>query len=181
MRPALLLALVVCTGCTAMQAQLPGHAFGAGAAGGSEQVQGEQTLVAAFDDQGALKQRFPQAELVGRYGDVAIWRVETTPARWRELAGLGRYSPVFGAGQGQLRALPGGVVVRLAPALTGAKADEWFRARQLSAKPLSGLPDTYLVDTPAGLAALELSKQLGASPDVVAAEPNWWHAYSKRQ
>lgn len=180
MKPAVLLALALCIGCSPMQAQPPGHAAVAHAAA-QEPAQGEQTLVAAFNDRGALRQRYPEAELVGRYGEVAIWRLDLTPAGWRELAAIGNYSPVFGAEQGQMRALPGGVVVRLVPALKGAKAEEWFRAKSLSAKPLSGLPDTYLVATPAGLAALELSKQLDASPDVVKAEPNWWQAYSTRK
>lgn len=182
MRPAILAALALLAGCSAMQAQHPGFASEAsGAAAAQEQAHGEQNLVAAFNDRGALKKHYAEAELVATYGEVTIWRVEVTPARWRELASLGRYSPVFGAEQGQLRALPGGVVVRLAPTLSGPKAEEWFRGRRLSARPLAALPDTYMVDTPAGLAAMELAKQLGALPGVVDAVPNWWEAYSLRK
>ncbi|GAB3546634.1 hypothetical protein GCM10027343_24710 [Noviherbaspirillum agri] len=182
MRTVLLGAIVFLAGCTPMQAQPPGSAGGVrGDAVSQESLQGEQGLVAAFSDQGRLKQLHPQAELLGTYGEVTIWRVLLTPQQWSELAALGRYSPVFGEGQGRWRALPGGVIVRLAPSLQGQKADEWFRSRQLSAKPLSTLPGTYVVDTPPGVAALELSRQLGALPDVVRAEPNWWREYSLRK
>lgn len=182
MRVAMLGAVVLLAGCSAMYVQPPGHAGeGRAAAASQEPARDERKLVAAFNDQGALKQQYPHAELVGTYGEVTIWRVALTPSEWNGLAALGRYSPVFGEDQGQLRALPGGVIVRLAPALQGEKADAWFRTRRLSVRPLSALPGTYVVETPPGLAALELSKQLGASPDVVQAEPNWWREYSLRK
>lgn len=183
MKPAILLvAPVLLAACSAMQAQHPaGTSEVPGAPAVRENAQGEQKLVAAFNDRGTLKKHYPAAELVGTYGEVTIWRVRITPARWNELAALGKYSPVFGEEQGQLRALPGGVIVRLVPALSGQKADDWFRARRLSATPLSALPGTYKVDTPAGLAALEVSKQLGALPEVVEAVPDWWQAYSLRK
>jgi len=179
---AMLGAVLLLVSCSAMHAQQHGPAgVGRVDAISQDPAKGEHKLVAAFNDQGRLKQQHPQAELVGTYGEVTIWRVALTPAQWNDLAVLGRYSPVFGEEQGRLRALPGGVIVRLAPALQGRKANEWFRSRQLSAKPLSTLPGTYVVETPPGLAALELSKQLGTSPEVVQAEPNWWREYSLRK
>lgn len=181
MRVAIFGAVVLLASCSAMHAQPPSPAGERRDATASRQPsRAEQELVAAFNDHGALKQRHPHAELAGTYGEVTIWRVALTPSQWNELTSLGRYSPVFGE-EGQLRALPGGVVVRLAPALHGEKADEWFRVRQLSARPLSPLPGTYVVETPPGLAALELAKQLGTSPDVIQAEPNWWREYSLRK
>jgi hypothetical protein len=182
MKPAIVAAMVVLAGCTVKQPQSSGTAVESPTMRpAQEQGQTVQDLIAAFNDQGALKKHYPQAELVATYGEVTIWRLALAPAQWNSLAALGRYSPVFGEKQGQMRALPGGVIVRLAPALRGEKADEWFRARHLAAKPLSSLPGTYVVDTPPGLAAVDLSKQLGTAPDVLHAEPNWWENYSLRK
>lgn len=180
MRVAILAAAALLTSCSAMQPPQPRHAGDVrGTAVAQEAERPVPDLVAAFDDGKALRNRYPQAELIASYGEVTIWRVALTAQQREGLPALGRYSPVFGAGQGQWRALPGGVIVRLA--LKGKQAEDWFRARNLSFRPLAALPGTYVVDTPPGLAALETSRRLRALSEVVHAEPDWWQAYSLRK
>lgn len=93
-------------------------------------------------------------------------------------------SPVFvdPASPGQVRALPGGVIVTLRhpPAGNDAAAREEEGRRQIAAAGLQALrpigPDArrWLVATPPGMPALELANRLHASSDFDSAEPNWW-------
>lgn len=93
-------------------------------------------------------------------------------------------SPVFvdPAAPGQVRALPGGVIVTLRhpPAGNDALAREKAGRRQIAAAGLQALrpigPDArrWLVASPAGLPALELANRLHASDDFESAQPNWW-------
>lgn len=93
-------------------------------------------------------------------------------------------SPVFvdpGA-PGQVRALPGGVIVTLKrpPAGNDAAQREADGRRQLAAAGLQPLrpigPDArrWLVGSPAGMPALELANRLHDSGDFESAAPNWW-------
>lgn len=93
-------------------------------------------------------------------------------------------SPVFvdPAAPGQVRALPGGVIVALRhpPAGNDARAREEEGRRLIAAAGLQALrpigPDArrWLVASPAGQPALELANRLHASTDFESAEPNWW-------
>lgn len=93
-------------------------------------------------------------------------------------------SPVFvdPASPGQVRALPGGVIVALRhpPAGNDALAREAEGRRQIAAAGLHALrpigPDArrWLVASPAGMPALELANRLHASSDFESATPNWW-------
>ncbi len=93
-------------------------------------------------------------------------------------------SPVFvdPASPGQVRALPGGVIVTLRhpPAGNDALRREEEGRRRIAAAGLQALrpigPDArrWLVASPAGLPALELANRLHAGNDFESAEPNWW-------
>lgn len=93
-------------------------------------------------------------------------------------------SPVFvdPASPGQVRALPGGVIVALRhpPAGNDVRAREEEGRRQIAAAGLQALrpigPDArrWLVASPPGMPALELANRLHASTDFESAEPNWW-------
>jgi len=88
-------------------------------------------------------------------------------------------SPVFADSPrgGNLRALPGGVVVTFAPAKNENQAKRWASdhgvelQRRLVETPENSV---WLVKTVAGLESLNITSRLDASSDVVSAEPNWW-------
>lgn len=103
---------------------------------------------------------------------------KTAPAR---PAGL---SPVFvdPDAPGNVRALPGGVIVALRqpPAGNDAATREAEARRQLAAAGVRALrsigPDArrWLVASPPGMPALELANRLHDSGDFESAAPNWW-------
>ena len=82
-------------------------------------------------------------------------------------------SPVLRDESGRARALPGGVIVTFAPGTDDAAAVALLAlhgatvSRRLSAS-------AWLVEAPAGLAALELANRLAATGAFVGAQPNWW-------
>jgi hypothetical protein len=82
-------------------------------------------------------------------------------------------SPVFRDDAGRLRALPGGVLVVLRAPLPEADARALIaRAGATPSRALS--PTLWVVEAPAGLAALDLANRLHASGAFAAAQPNWW-------
>lgn len=82
-------------------------------------------------------------------------------------------SPVLRDESGRARALPGGVLVVLAAALDDASVQAVLaRYGVAAARRVDGL--TWLVDSPAGLASLELANRLARSGEFASAQPNWW-------
>jgi len=82
-------------------------------------------------------------------------------------------SPVLRDDNGQLRALPGGVLVILKAPLQTASARALFA--QAGVTPSRQLTDTlWLIESPAGLASLEMANRLHASGLFASAQPNWW-------
>ena len=82
-------------------------------------------------------------------------------------------SPVLRDESGRARALPGGVVVTFAgPADEQAARELLARHGATAARPLPS--GAWLVESPAGLASLELANRLAASGAFASAQPNWW-------
>ncbi len=82
-------------------------------------------------------------------------------------------SPVLRDESGRARALPGGVVVTFAAAPDDAAARALLAAHGATAvRPLSAR--AWLVESPAGLASLELANRLAATGAFAGAQPNWW-------
>jgi hypothetical protein len=97
--------------------------------------------------------------------------------------GINTQSPVFKdqASGTRTRALPGGVIVVLSNVADEATA----RAQLLSdgLKPVRALgsqANTWLVESPPGLAALELANRLHESRRYVSVSPNWWQERSRK-
>lgn len=93
-------------------------------------------------------------------------------------------SPVFkdAPGSGAVtRALPGGVIVVLPRDMPEAQARQWLQAEGLTPiRALGAQTDTWLIDAPAGLPALELANKLFESGKVKTATPNWWQSRAKK-
>jgi hypothetical protein len=88
-------------------------------------------------------------------------------------------SPVFRDDTGQLRALPGGVLVVLRAPLTEADARALIaRAGATPARALS--PTLWIVEGPAGLGSLEMANRLHVSGLFSSASPNWWIERNKK-
>ena len=76
-------------------------------------------------------------------------------------------------GGGTLRALPGGVIVKLRSGFTQQDAEDWADTNNLTIKRQISR-DTWLIASPPGSACMDLSNNLQDNPDVIEAKPNWW-------
>jgi hypothetical protein len=93
-------------------------------------------------------------------------------------------SPVFrdsAQGEGQLRALPGGVLLRFR-AHQGPADRQALAAKHglMMAREIGGSGRVWLVATPAGLASLDLANRLHESGDFESASPNWWQFRARK-
>jgi hypothetical protein len=88
---------------------------------------------------------------------------------------LDQVSPVLRDESGQLRALPGGVLVVL-PAPMDERAGRALIVESggVPARALS--PTLWVVEAPVGLPALEVANRLHASGRFASVQPNWWVA-----
>ena len=97
--------------------------------------------------------------------------IQPGPSGAAGLSALG--SPVLRDDTGQLRALPGGVLVILKSPLDSRAAQTLFKQAGVTAS--RQLTETlWLVESPAGLASLEMANRLHASGLFASAQPNWW-------
>ena len=82
-------------------------------------------------------------------------------------------SPVFKDASGRLRALPGGVIVSFRQALAEVEARSTLEAAGLV--PLRQIGERmWLVDSPSGIASLDLANRLQEEGQFGFAQPNWW-------
>jgi hypothetical protein len=82
-------------------------------------------------------------------------------------------SPVLRDEAGRARALPGGVMVVLAEPLDDAQARALIERH--GAVPLRRIADgVWLLEAPAGLAALDQANRLAATGAFAGVQPNWW-------
>jgi hypothetical protein len=73
------------------------------------------------------------------------------------------------------RALPGGVIVTTRTPTDAEALGRLLAPRGLVvSRPLDATGSRWLVDSPPGIASLELANQLHESGEFAAAEPNWW-------
>lgn len=151
-------------------------------------------VVAVFEDpDGSASQSVrsiaPQAQqLPSRTPGLRLWRLpQNGSSTVRSLQALepdARVSPVLRdspSARGSMRALPGGVIVYLDPDLSGEQASAWLQQQNLQLqRQLFAGQNVFLVETAAGLPALELANQLRQQPGVVAAMPDWWQELEPR-
>lgn len=94
-------------------------------------------------------------------------------------AGTAPVSPVFLDASGMPWALPGGVIVALKQALGEPQARAQLQAAGLS--PLRRIGDRmWLVESPAGMASLDLAERLHSEGQFEFVQPNWWHRRTKK-
>lgn len=83
-------------------------------------------------------------------------------------------SPVLRDPNGEARALPGGVIVRLRDADLADPRKALADAGLEPVRPIDPQQRTWLVDSPAGLESLALANRLHESGRFEAVTPNWW-------
>lgn len=135
----------------------------------------DPSLVAEF---GKRPESMSQPE--ARYNGVRIWR-QDDQATSRALSS-GHASPVLRDGPGgQIRALPGNVIVKLDPQWTEPQISSWLSANGLTElRRLSIGKNVLVIESAPGLASLELANRLQESETVISAQPNWWTPTEKR-
>ena len=113
-----------------------------------------------------------EADFSARVGkDAGVLR----PAGSVGKSALAQVSPVLRDESGQLRALPGGVlVVLLSPLDERAGRALIVESGGVPARSLS--PTLWVVEAPVGLEALEVANRLHASGRFASVQPNWWVA-----
>lgn len=138
-------------------------------------------LVADFA--GGVKSAMPAARELEARGSVVIYEVTAgvNPVAVRAAVSatgsIAAVSPVFyddGGGTGRRRALPGNVVVEFSPDRDAESVAGWADAEGLTLLRKLSFGNYYLVQSPAGMASLELANQLQQSGEVRSAQPNWW-------
>ncbi len=73
------------------------------------------------------------------------------------------------------RALPGGVIVRLKQIMPDEQARSYLNERGLRAvREIGSQTGLWLVESPPGMASLELANRLHEKGEFVSASPNWW-------
>lgn len=134
----------------------------------------------------ALARLAPGArELASPTATVRLWQLSAADPRSPELcaelatAGLAaRFSPVFhptSTPGGARTSLAGGVLVAFRADLGAADAEAWIASRGLRLlRRIDLATPAYVLDSPPGLAALELANELHADPATRWATPDWW-------
>lgn len=136
-----------------------------------------QGLIAHFHPERGERKRF--GSRLGAKSEIdqptaTVYRVARAKYLQAFKVGSDRFqSPVFSDGPqgGQLRSLPGGVLITLPK---GVDAEKWAEANQKKLVRPIGSGTTWLVETPPGLKSLETAQELGKDPAVVSSTPNWW-------
>lgn len=145
----------------------------------------DETMIADFNPRPdtAAKAASASGLSAGRtVSGVRLWKVSSGSAtlalktvRSRDLTG--KYSPVFRDGwtTGQMRALPGNVIVQFASEWDEARINKWVsdQGQSIDRKASFGT-NFYILATPPGIASLEIANALFETGDVLLASPNWW-------
>jgi hypothetical protein len=140
----------------------------------------QSDLQAAFDESKVVK-AFDTGTTVSETlisdGFIRVYRV-SAPALRAPSTSMAGTSPVFREGNspaGRLMALPGGVIAQFQPEWTAEQIGEWLANRGYAVRQkLNILGLWYLLESPAGLASLEMANAIHESGEVVSATPNWW-------
>jgi len=118
------------------------------------------------------------AQVVWDSAFIRITERSEAAAATRSRATAADRSPVFHDGptsEGSVRALPGGLVVYLPAEWSAAQVGEWLTGKGLTVlRQIPVAPNVLLLDSPPGLATLELANALYESGEVRAAFPDWW-------
>lgn len=126
----------------------------------------------------AVKAALPAAEVVHASGGATVYKAAAADVAVALSTPKARLSPVYregAGGLGQLKALPGGVLVSFKPDWSPEQVLAFVTQRGLGLSQKLGLPGNwYLVTTAAGDASLRAANALQESGAVLSAAPNWW-------
>ena len=74
---------------------------------------------------------------------------------------------------GQLKTLPGGVIVKFSPTWDSGQIAQWMSDWGFTDYRPLGASHTWIIATEAGLSSLELANRIHESGEVIYASPNW--------
>lgn len=132
-------------------------------------------LLADFGGNAAAERTLATAAFSAPLGGPRIYRLDGSVAAMRSQA-LPGTSPVFRdhGGHGRMRALPGNVVVQFDTETSDEMVTDWAQSEGLVVLRKLSFGNYYLIESPSGLASLELANRLQESGSVLNAQPNWW-------
>ncbi len=130
----------------------------------------------------AVKSSDSSASLVKSHGNLNLWKTNSKSGSVAVAKSLNSnskigYSPVFRTGKsGSLLALPGNILVEFDETMSDAKIETFLLSKGLRIKKKLDIPgrNFYEVETPAGVASLNLANTLFGQPGVISSSPNWW-------
>jgi hypothetical protein len=132
-------------------------------------------LVADFRGELAntIRSSATQAVAQPQYGPTIISLDDGAQRRALSVPGT---SPVFydQPSGGRIRALPGNVVVEFDDGVDQSQAERWAEDEGVALLRKFGFGNYYLVESPAGIEALNLANKLRDTASVKSAQPNWW-------
>lgn len=139
-------------------------------------------LVAHFGDSRSAQggfQKSDRAVVMKKAGGVTLYKVDRKAFQTYLAQGFdGGRSPVFSESPagGNLRALPGGVIVTFAEMRSDESVRTWASENgvQVDKRLRIQSKTVWLVKSAAGLPSLELANRLRTKPGIAAAQPNWW-------
>lgn len=130
----------------------------------------------------AVKSSDSSASLVKTHGNLNLWRTNAKSGSVAVAKSLNSnskigYSPVFRTGKsGPLLALPGNILMEFEESMSESKIETFLLGKGLRIKKKLDIPgrNFYEIETPAGVASLNLANSLYGQPGVISSSPNWW-------
>ncbi len=131
-------------------------------------------------DAGVRRALWAESAVVAEFGASATGKSAVLVPAGLEKSVSTQRSPVFRDGPSSgapLRALAGGVIVRVKEGTAAAERDALFvRLGIAQARPIGATQRVWFVPSPPGIDALELANRLHESGELESASPNWWKA-----
>ncbi|MFT6907133.1 MAG: hypothetical protein ACJAS1_003807 [Oleiphilaceae bacterium] len=147
----------------------------------------DEALIADFNpdsDQAAKAAKNTNLSSYKKIAGAQLWKVDpgsmaSAKATVKSQSKTGAYSEVLrdSKAKGQMRALPGGVIVQFANDWDEARVSAWINEQGLSIDSKAEFGSNfYILTTPSGLESLEIANRLYETGEVLLASPNWWKA-----
>ena len=77
-------------------------------------------------------------------------------------------------GGGRIRTLPGGIIVKFKKGIIATQINSWAKQKKLEIKHIFKTPGKVMINSPEGLATLDLINEIITSDSIIEeARPNW--------
>ncbi|MFN3603072.1 MAG: S8 family serine peptidase [Leptonema sp. (in: bacteria)] len=139
-----------------------------------------------------IKNIDPKGKLLKKQGTVSIYQVGDPKIRnqiqkgtlTKSLKPQSKLSEVFSThpSGGPKIALPGNIIIKFKDSVSKSQIDQILQSKNLKVIRIQKIleQDYYIIESPSGLASLELANQLASLPEVEYSKPDLWIEISKR-